>query len=162
MKIKVLIGLLVLLIIVNLAALGSFIFFQSRSEPKGKPPFGGPPSGAMDLSREQHRQLRKLMRNFMDEIRPQNEEIRQLESDILELVQQDSVDKDAINRKMQEISAIRLTLSHKAIDQFVEMKTFLSPEQQKHFFHLLMQGKPPHRPGRGQGRGRPPRGGPPH
>jgi Spy/CpxP family protein refolding chaperone len=148
MKIKLLVGALVFLIVVNLVTIGSFFYFQWQKPPRDDRPFGPPPA-MMDLRPEQHQQLREKMQQFMTKTRPQKEKISQLTEEILQLLQSDPVDKDAINSKMQEISQLRLELSYKAIDQFIEMKTFLSPEQQKHFFRQLMETRP--MPGRGPG-----------
>lgn len=155
MKIKVLAGLLVFLIVVNLVTIGSYIYFQLQRPPEPPGSRERPPGPRLELNREQFQQLRQLMGQFMKETRDQQEKIWDLQNEIFELLQQEPVPMTVIDQKLAEITATRLEVSKKATKDMIKAKEFLSPAQQKRFYNLLMQS----RPGRRWER-RPFRGGP--
>jgi Spy/CpxP family protein refolding chaperone len=157
MKLKILVGILVLLIVVNLAALGSFLYMQWRNPPQ--PEFqrmGRGPRFELNLDKSQRQQLRALLREFQTETKPINDQIHRLEDEIFELLQEDSVDPGGIEDKLKEIAALRLEISKRIVDKFRETRKFLSPVQQRHFYRSLMQVRPgPMGPGPRFQRGRP-------
>ncbi|HQU71427.1 MAG TPA: periplasmic heavy metal sensor [Calditrichia bacterium] len=157
MKIKVLIGILVVLIVVNLATIGSFLFYRFGPREHG---FRPPPmveGGPEQLSREQRRELFKLLREFGDETENLREEITELEKKLFELLQQENIPEAAVDSTLREIQERRLAMSKFAIQKMGVAKTFLTPEQQKRFFSAIIQARSP-RPDRFDGpfdRGRP-------
>lgn len=143
MKIKILVGILVFLIVVNLAALGSFLYMQWRNPPL--PEFqrmGQGPRFELNLDKSQRQQLRTLLKEFRTETKPLNDQIHQLEDEIFELLQEDAVDPGRVEDKLKEIAALRLEISHRIIAKFYETREFLSPVQQRHFYRSLMQARP--------------------
>jgi len=143
MKIKILVGILVILIVVNLAALGSFLYMQWRNPPLPEfPRMGQGPRFELNLDKSQRQQLRALLREFRTETKPLNDQIHQLEDEIFELLQEDAADPGGIEDRLKEISALRLEISNRIIAKFYETREFLSPVQQRHFYRSLMQARP--------------------
>jgi len=157
MKVKILVGILVFLIVVNLATLGSFLYMQWRNPPQ--PEFqrmGQGPRVELNLDKSQRQQLRALLREFRTETEPLNDQIHQVEDEIFALLQEDAVDPGQVEDKLKEIAALRLEINKRIIEKFHETREFLSPVQQQHFYRSLMQARPgPMGPGPRFQRGRP-------
>ena len=141
MKIKVLIGTLVFLIVINLATIGSFLYYQwqNPAERPFPPRPGMQPPRELELDKAQRRQMRDLFLQFKTETEPLQNQIRDLENEIFSMLQEDAPDSGLINEKLQKIAALRLEVSKKIIDKFYDTREFLSPRQQKHFFNALMK-----------------------
>ncbi len=162
MKLKILIGALVFLILVNLATIGSFIYFQMNDRPRHKPGFSGrAPSEIFQIDREKRRQLFDLFRKYREETREQEQEIRTKEQELFDLLQQNPTPMARVEEKIQEISQLRAAVGHKMVEAMIEAKTFLTPEEQRHFFNAMLHARPGkfenHRPGFKRGGPRPPK-----
>jgi Spy/CpxP family protein refolding chaperone len=123
MKVKVLIGFLIFLIVINLATIGSFLYYQWRKPPEPPVSPGGPgrqPLRELNFNRNQRHQLRNLLLEFKVETEPLNNQIHILEN----------------------IAELRLEISKKIIDKFYDTRNILTPMQQKHFFNALMNQRP--------------------
>ncbi|MGD9899685.1 MAG: hypothetical protein AB7T22_11235 [Calditrichaceae bacterium] len=151
MKVKLLVGALVFLIIVNLTALGSYLYVQMTSPD----PFPSAPSGDITmphkrmeerpgarLDREQWAQLRNLLDNFQQETKELNMEINQLEVATFTLLQQIPVPEDQLLANLEKISALKLEISKVAVLKMTEAKNFLKPDQQIRFFNMIMKAGP--------------------
>jgi hypothetical protein len=162
MKIKVLIGVLVFLIVLNMATIGSFLFMRWRADgdtprvhraPRVSrinrghelphvqpPPFR--PSG------EERKQLFALLEGF----RADTEELRlkmfALEENVFELMRRDEVPRARVDSLLEEIAGVRTEIGRMAVDRLIESKEHLSPEQQQRFFESILET----RSGRGGGR----------
>jgi uncharacterized membrane protein len=160
MKIKLLVGGLVFLIIVNLATIGTFIYLQlNKSEPRFKyraqdslmiPPFLHPDGRGKNLNKEQREKLFGMFEKFRNETKEVNEEIKVLQEEIKDQLMSAEVNEDDLNQKLQKIADLRLNISRTALKNIIEAKSFLTPEQVEHFVQAIMQFSPPH------GRGTPP------
>jgi len=151
MKIKILVSVLVLLIIVNLVAIGTRVYnrwarpdgdFYRRSKLMPPPGDEGP-----KLSKEQREKLGNLLDNLRDETRDQHMRVRAVEDQIFEEVQKASPDSVRIDSLLQNLAQNQRVLSFVALKKMREAKTFLLPEQQRRFFNLLIRSRPPMRPG---------------
>ncbi|UCH65879.1 MAG: periplasmic heavy metal sensor [Ignavibacterium sp.] len=157
MKIKLLVGGLIFLIIINLATIGTFLIMQlSKDEQKFKyraqdslmiPPFLHPDSRGERLNDEQRQKLFGMFKKFRTETREVNEEIKVLQHEIQELLMSEEINEEELNAKMQKIAELRLSISRAAIKNIIEAKTFLTPEQVEHFVRAIMHFRPPHRDG---------------
>jgi Spy/CpxP family protein refolding chaperone len=164
MKIKILIGILILLIAINLGTLGSYLYVQfvkgDRApdfERSPRPPFARPDRSEMRLDREQREKLRDLLGEIYRESMPLRKKLWDVEKHTFELLQQDPAPMEDIDKNLKEIADLRLGMIRIAISKMQKAKTFLTPEQQEHFFKAIMMA----RPGFGEpGRNMPP--GPPH
>lgn len=152
MKLKILIGALVFLIVVNLATLGSYIYFRIQHTPppliERFPPFGGGPPHweghsdvRLDLTPEQRRQLQSLIREFQEESRELRFKKMGDEERLMELLQADTLDTNVIEQTIQQISEEQFEIRRIAIRKLVKARTFLTPNQQKRFYLSLIRGR---------------------
>lgn len=143
MKLKILIGILIFLIALNLATIGSYLYVQWRA-PRfpAAPPEALPPGPELRLDRAQQQQLRMLLRDFKQEVQPLERRAQELEERIFELLQEEPVSREEIEQHLQEISRLRFEISKRMLAKFEETREFLSPVQQKRFYELLMRARP--------------------
>ncbi len=144
MKLKILIGVLVFLILVNLATIGSYVYFQFTRPPFPPPEWHRdhpPPSPEERLDHRQRREVRRLLRAFMDSTRQAREEIEQLEREIFHLLQQTPAPEEEIEARLNAIAERRMFISRTAIRYLIKTKAFLTPAQQQRFFHALLQAR---------------------
>ncbi len=165
MKIKLLIGALLFLILVNLATIGSYLYYRWNA-PAPLPPWeerhpgrwGGAPPPPMDLAPEQRRVLRSLIFEFAEQTRDLRDEKRRLKEELFRLMTSDEVDTTLINQKTKELSEVWYRLFKISTDKLIDAKKHLTPEQQRHLFFAILrfqQDGPMRRHFRGN---RPPRG----
>jgi Spy/CpxP family protein refolding chaperone len=162
MKTKVLIGILIFLIVVNLATIGTYVymrlthrraFTEQPGPPGGGMPPGMPGNGPMaQLTEDQRHKLFDLMSGFHEETYALNEHAAEIERETFKLLHEDPVPQEKVDARLKEISDIRLEISRKAAQKLVRAKEFLAPEQQERFFGAIMQshqgiGGPPMRGG---------------
>jgi Spy/CpxP family protein refolding chaperone len=102
---------------------GEFVLARIVNDPGLRERLGITPDQAAKI-RQQTADFRKSqIRNRADL------EVKRLE--LRELVQADNPDRNAIDRKLQEISAAQLTQSKSAIDFRLDMRSALTPEQRQ-------------------------------
>ncbi len=156
MKMKILVGVLVFLILINLATIGTHLylrFFHHGAEPPGHmPPPGHLPPMLEQMNEEQRHKLFALMDSFHDETDGLRKHTDEIEGETFKLLQENPVQHDKVDAKLKELADARLEISRKAVGKMIEAKSFLTPEQQQHFFDAVMSGRPAGLP--------PPRGGP--
>jgi uncharacterized membrane protein len=109
----------------------------------------------MRLDREQRHQLRNLLREFQQENTDIRNEIWELERTTFDLLQQENIPQNQVNENLKKLSDYRLKLMTAAVEKMIKAKSFLNPEQQKHFFDFIMESRP------APTFGREPAGGPP-
>ncbi|MFZ0389824.1 MAG: periplasmic heavy metal sensor [Calditrichia bacterium] len=161
-KIKIFIGILIFLMIINLAVLGSYLYHR-WSLPERTFPFSHERSAAMfdhslpRLDREQRHQLRRLQHRFHETVSPFLQQRRQYRRDMFELLRQDELDTAAVYEKLKELNLVDQDIERKAVELLMETRQFLSPEQLSFLYHFLsgfQEGAPPGRRYRGgSGRG---------
>jgi len=151
MKTKVLVGILLFLIVINLSTIGVFVFHMLRG-PKEAEPFaaeGGrqagtmaPESPMMRLQPEVRERMHKLMTSFREETRELQQKIFVLEDTTVALLKNDPPPMGRITDNLKQISDLRLLINQKAIHNLLQAKSFLPPEQQDIFFRAIMQARP--------------------
>ena len=159
MKIKLLVGGLVFLIIINLVTIGTFLYLQfNKSDHRFKyraqdslmiPPFLHSDNRGERLSKEQREKLFGLFDKFRKETKDVNEEIRVTQEEIKDILMSETVNELELNEKMQKIADLRLDISTRAVKNIIEAKSFLTGEQIEHFVRAIMQFRPQHRRGFG-------------
>lgn len=147
MKVKILVGLLIFLIIVNLATIGTYVYFRFTGPPfrefDNRQPGGAHmPPPIRELGDKEREAMFKLMRDFFEETHGLRDSVRTHEHELYSLFQQDPVPQEKIEAKLKEIAGIKIEISKKAAARFIEAKTFLSPGQQERFFNSIMQSQP--------------------
>jgi uncharacterized membrane protein len=174
MRLKVLVGILVFLIILNLATIGTFLYVHFSHGPDGAPgPLnvwpglgsGPEPGERYSIDKRVRFQVkeREALRTLLNEFRSETDDLRSraqdLEREAFELMQQDPVPKAVVDSLLKEISLVQYEVSKRAAAKLIEAKKILPPEQQRHFFnainrtHSMMRGEPGH-PGAGRGQKR--------
>ncbi|HLX13090.1 MAG TPA: periplasmic heavy metal sensor, partial [Bacteroidota bacterium] len=141
MNVKLLIGILIFLVIVNLATTGTYLFLTLRHHAEPAPVLGGgpPPPIPMDLSSDQQEKLHQLMRSFHDDTRAMHDSIKTVEDSTMSMLQHNPVDRQAIEALMATAASLHLRISERAVQSLMDAKAFLTPEQQKHFYNMIMR-----------------------
>jgi hypothetical protein len=150
MKTKVLVGVLLFLIVVNLSTIGVFVFHMLRgpkdvesANPEGfRPGMMAPESPMMHLQPEVRERMHTLMMNFREETKEFQMKIFALEDTTVALLKNDPPPMRHISENLKQISDLRLLINEKAIHNLLRAKTFLPPEQQEMFFRAIMQARP--------------------
>jgi len=167
MKLKVLVGLLVFLVVLNLAALGTFMYGHLSRPPRPPMPFmseESPGRGAPHAERpwlrrlppRERGELFELLQEFQHETRDLRMRAHVLEGEAFDLMQLDPVPTARVDSLLGEISAARLEISRIAARKLIEAKTVLPPEEQRMFFDAILGARPTpgagHEPPRGERR----------
>ena len=157
MKVKILVGVLIFLTLVNLAMMGTFAYFRFVHPPfdefRNHPMDSRMPPPILELGEKERGQMFKLMRGFIDDSRPMRDSVRLMENELFQLFQQNPVVQEKIDSKLKDIAAVKVEISQRAAKDFVQAKTFLTPQQQEHFFKAIMQSMPDFGPGGGPQQG---------
>jgi Spy/CpxP family protein refolding chaperone len=151
MKIKILVGVLIFLIIVNFATIGTYVYFRITGPPfsefQNRPSDLRMPPPIRELGDKEREEMFKLMRDFIDETRTMRDSVRALDHELFQLFQQDPVPQETIEAKLRDIAEVKIEISKKAAARFIQAKTFLTPQQQERFFNSIMQSQPEFGPG---------------
>jgi Spy/CpxP family protein refolding chaperone len=144
MKVKVLIGALVVLMVMNLAALGSFMFMHLH---------GGRHHGGHSGERRMHRwvmrnvpegdreRLMRTMRSFHEDVSPLAEQTRKLEDELISSMRQDPAPRAHIDSLLEQISHNRLEIARRATDRMIAMGDSLTPDERGHMVDALMRSR---------------------
>jgi uncharacterized membrane protein len=175
MKVRLLIGVLVALIVLNLATIGSFVYMRWRTPGQDLEALAPQPNPEFRSHRGDHRRAtgpfrpsgdeRRHLIGLLSEFRTQTDGIRQKisedENRVFDLMQREKVPRAQVDSLLEEISRSRLEMRRLAVDKLIESKAHLSPHQQQRFFDSILNTRPGgpmgmggHRPQRrGQQRG---------
>jgi uncharacterized membrane protein len=149
-KIKLLIGVLVFLIVLNLATIGSFVYLQwSRGrdhvsilvpapEVSRRGREGRQLGRGMRLRKDERSELWRLLEEFRGETEALGNRVRELERRSFGLMQREPVPRDSLDNLLEEISAVRLEISRRAADKLIEASVHLTPDQQRHFYAAVL------------------------
>jgi len=148
MKIKILISVLVLLILVNLAAIGSWVYFRwtesdegypPQFRPRMRPPFAGSES---HFNEDQREKLGKLLQELREEAKVPRQKTKELEDRIFGELQTPTPDDRKVDSLMQALAESQKIVSRLAFKKLEQAKSFLDTDQQRRFFYLLMHARP--------------------
>jgi len=150
MKVKILIGVLLFLIAVNLVTIGSYVYLRFRHDNdnawkrehydhrlRNKKP-------DLRLDAKQKKQLFSLFQSFRSETDSLRQQIGSLEGQTFDLIQRDPVPMDSVKQNLQRIADIRYDISLHIIQKLMEAKSFLNPDQQHEFYKAIMRARPDH------------------
>jgi Spy/CpxP family protein refolding chaperone len=145
MKKNLIILFLVLLTIVNVAALATIAYH--RFQPKGHfPPEGRPPDMHKDfiqqelgLNEKQAKEFRAHFERGRKETEPILDSIEVKRMALMDELSANEPDKDRLNRLAEEIGSLQAELQKKMIVHLLEGKSLLTPEQQKKLFSLFKE-----------------------
>jgi Spy/CpxP family protein refolding chaperone len=151
MKTKVLIGILLFLIVINLSTIGVFVYhgFKGPNEPGPAPMQGmpqpsmmNPVSPMMQMQPEVRERMHALMMKFREDTQDIQTKIFDLEDTTVALLMHDPPPMGRISDNLKQLSDLRLLINQKAIHNLLQAKTFLPPVQQEMFFRAIMQARP--------------------
>ena len=160
MKLKILVGILLFLIVVNIATIGSYIYFRVQDNGERRNDrfdfprdfhgrFSRPPH--LDLTPEQMQQLLELRMSFAEDTKELSLEIAKSRGEIYEILKSDSVSWTMIEEKLQQIANFRMQIEKIAIKKLIEAQDYLSLKQRELLFRFLLMepspisGAPPFR-----------------
>jgi uncharacterized membrane protein len=163
MKERALIYLVIVLVVINVAALGTIIYQRlakpfwghGRSEEMGIPP---ELSRSFRLDPAQREALKESRRCIDSLITPIHAEIGQKRQELLKEMDSSQPDTAQIDRLLTEIGALQVTIEKTLIHGFLENSKTFSPEQRNAFLKMInrrakWQDKPMMGPGQGFGPG---------
>ncbi len=137
MKLKLLIGVLLFLIVLNLATIGTFMYKQWKQEDTNwaprterRPP-NRRPGEMRTLNPEKRQVLRRLLKEFHEESGELRDEIGRKEIEVIALLERETVPRDSLNMVLEQLSELRLEISRRATDKLIEAKVHLDPRQQR-------------------------------
>jgi hypothetical protein len=158
MKLKLLVGILVILIAVNLATIGSYLYRMNKHgdhfRHKAPLPWLSHPErpGGMPSDRPGHalrgklnRAERERLMQLLSELRMETEDLRilihDMESEVMMALRQDTIPRDRVDSLLHEISTVHLQISQKATNKMIEAKSHLSTEQQELFYDAMLRAR---------------------
>jgi Spy/CpxP family protein refolding chaperone len=163
MKTKVLVGILLFLIVVNLSTIGVFVYHILKAGPPPVEPLtigGGRSMGMMSgespmmhMQPEVRDRMHAMMMGFREDIKETQQRIIFLEDSTVVLLKLDPPPMDRINANLRTLSDLKLSINQKAVHNLLQVKSFLNPEQQDMFFRAIMQARPQMAGGGSMGRG---------
>jgi hypothetical protein len=152
-KVKLLIGALIFLIVLNLATIGSFVYTQWK---RGRehaawaptPPDlqrSGRSTGDTVRSRrhagfghEERAELWRLLSEFMEETAELRSKTTDLEEQVFDRMRRDPVPRAELDSLLAEIASVRLEITRRATDKLIEARAHISPEQLEHFYERIL------------------------
>lgn len=158
MKVKILVGLLVFLIVVNLVTLGSYIYFRWkenriyahwRTMRHREHAMAGKFPREPFLTPDQRKKLGKVLRETEQQLHPFYRKNFQLQKKLYHQLLNPQPNMDSINAYLAQIESLQTQIHHKRIEKLLETKSFLDSTQQRILFWRLMKGggrgvPPPH------------------
>jgi len=142
MRKKTLSWLLIFSIIVNISTIATFSYHRWY-KPKNKTYLAQSErhreslSKKLGLTEEQSAKIRELKTNFWKEIKPLKNELSRERSEFVEILKQDSVNTEEVNRKIDKISEIQRQMQHKTVENLLKHKSILTPEQSEKFISIM-------------------------
>ena len=144
MKKNLVILLLILLTIVNVAALATIAYHRLESKRRFRP-MGRPDmhmniiKQELDLSEEQIKEFESQAKRFKEETEPILDSLRAKRKDLMNEIATEEPNRDKLDKLTEEIGALQAALHKKTIVHLLEEKSLLTPEQQQKFFSLLKE-----------------------
>jgi len=158
MKKNLVILLLILLTIVNVAALATIAYH--RFHPKKHFPSMGRPGRHMDfikqeldLNEEQVQELESQDKKFREETKPIHDSLKAKRKELMDEITAQEPDVEKIDKLIEDIGILEVELTKKTTMHLIEKKSLLTPEQQKKFFSLFKERRDRMRGFRERGRG---------
>jgi uncharacterized membrane protein len=131
----------VLLIVVNIAALGAFLAVQIH-RPSPTPTWRDHFARERPFARidgEKRQKVVGAMREFHEEIRGLVQETGDLEDDAIAAMGESPVPRERIDSLLVRISNNRLEIARRATDRMIEMGETLTPGERERFMSALMR-----------------------
>ncbi|MCI0512429.1 periplasmic heavy metal sensor [candidate division KSB1 bacterium] len=133
---------LILLTIINLAALGTWIYhrYHRQTRPDYHAHRATPTvlfCRELNLSAEQMEKVQQLRRTFHQSVGPASQTLLNKRLALIDQLILDHPDTSQINQLIQEIADSQIKLQHQVARYITQEKQILKPEQQQRFFEIL-------------------------
>ncbi|HLF14573.1 MAG TPA: hypothetical protein VI932_06770 [Bacteroidota bacterium] len=152
MKLHPLVGVLIFLTIVNIAAVDTYVYYQIVHGPRAMgdvfpsdPGAEGTGQGITAVSRldsAQRKEIAKIKTMFKSNTGGIFERLKVLDDEIYDLIQRDPVPQDAIDERLRELSDLRLRRSRIAVNTLLETRSLLTREQRGELFKAIFRTRP--------------------
>ena len=149
MNLKGLFGILVFIVIVNIVAVDTYLYYNhqkiSGTISESVRPAPGTDNGENPfpkLNNSQRNEMRNILEEFKKSTGELNGKIRNHDNEIYRLMEADSINRDSIDMHLKEISSLRMEISKIAIARLIETKKILSRDQQEQLFAAILRSRP--------------------
>lgn len=139
MKIKILIGALVVLMIFNVAALGSFLFLHARAHHAAQQPDRIHRWVLRNVPEPDRDKFFHTARSIHQDIGPLADQTRDLEKELINSMRKDPIPRAHIDSLLEQISRNRLEIARKATDRMIAMGDSLTPDERGHMADALLR-----------------------
>ncbi len=127
---------------------------QGRGNGEGKGKYHQQMIQELDLTEQQQKDMKALKESKPTDRKAKREEAKKHREELDELLRASSVDKNAIDNKIAEISKMTAEKMNARIDHLLEVKKILTPEQFNTFLDLKKEKMQNKRKGKGKGKGK--------
>jgi len=146
MKKNLAILLLILLTVVNVAALATIAYHRFHFK-RHFPPVGR--SGRhmdfvkqeLDLNEEQVKEFESQDKRFREETKPILDSLGAKRKDLMDEIAAEEPNVEKLDKLAEEIGVLEVALKKKTTMYLLKRKSFLTPEQQQKFFSLFKEGR---------------------
>lgn len=90
------------------------------------------------LTEDQKEKLEGIREVFLPKVAQIRKDLRSKRRILADLLFSDAMDKQAITKQMEEITALQIRLEEEVIDHILEEKMLLTPEQQGQFYQIII------------------------
>ena len=141
MKEKLIIFVLIFSLTVNVAALITMGYFWGKDSTgkKGISTTGGPSPliNGLSLDNRQRGKMRRLRQSFQEETSPMRNSLITKREELVTLLNSEELDRSAIEQKLKEINQVQFQIQEAVIDNLLEEKASLNPQQQKRYGEFI-------------------------
>ncbi|MCK4385852.1 MAG: periplasmic heavy metal sensor [candidate division Zixibacteria bacterium] len=144
MKKNLVILLLILLTIVNVAALATIAYHRLESKRRFRP-MGRPDTPMnfikqeLDLNEKQVKEFESQDKRFREETKPILDSLKTKRKDLMNEIAAEQPSMDKLDKLTEEIGALQVALQKKTIMHLLKERSFLTPEQQQKFFSIFKE-----------------------
>ncbi len=138
MKIKVLVGVLVALIVINLAALGSFLYLHHHAK-NAKQPNRAHRFAIRYVPEKDRPKFFRTARALRMDIGTLAEETSALEKDLINSMRENPVPRAHVDSLLEQISRNRLEINRKATDRMIAMGDSLTNDERGRMVDALLR-----------------------
>lgn len=142
-KNRLLFWILIFLIVVNLAALGAYLFYPVKPSVVTCGDEGATPGclyqARLDLTDEQTRQVDQISGEYLKVSGPLADSIKKLRGEILDELSVTDPDKSYLNDLTEELADIQVLLQKENIDHYLALKQVCTPEQAMRLANLYRE-----------------------
>ena len=135
---------LVFSVMVNLAAIGTigYHWWNVRSaarplSPSYRPMMPGPMHRMLSLSPAQMKKLEEQHRRATEEIMKMRQDLAESRARLMQLLRSPDPDSMAVEKILQEMASSQVALERKVIQNILQMKEALPPEQQEKLLQMI-------------------------